>query len=149
MRIDEHFEHCAKAAQKPVRNALSEYANPKHKAATRSLGYALTLGDEASWRGLIIVLMSRLTIEERAALAFSTLRSMGPDEAAMTAKAALEEATAGMPIAAFDGVISEAAFWADLADPDELDAYCLACFNRMAPARQAAFLSFVQRRAVA
>jgi hypothetical protein len=45
--------------------------------------------------------------------------------------------------------MDQAAFWADMATPDELDAYALASFNRMAPQRQAAFLGFVQGRAAA
>jgi hypothetical protein len=45
--------------------------------------------------------------------------------------------------------MDQAVFWADMAEADELDAYCLASFNRMAPQRQAAFLGFIQGRAAA
>jgi hypothetical protein len=45
--------------------------------------------------------------------------------------------------------MDDAAFWADMAEPGELEAYCLASFKRMIPARQMDFLAFVQRRAAA
>ena len=54
-----------------------------------------------------------------------------------------------MPQAPLFNHMDQAAFWADMAEPDELDAYCLASFNRMHPARQSAFLAFVQRKAAA
>jgi hypothetical protein len=133
----------------PIRSTMSRHANPAHKKAARSLGYALTLGDEAAWSGFTIVVLSGLTLKERAALAFSTLQSMAPEEAAMTATAALEGAGVGMPIAPLFSHMDEAAHWADWADPAELDAYCLASFNRMGPHRQAAFLAFVQQEVAA
>jgi hypothetical protein len=54
-----------------------------------------------------------------------------------------------MPLPPLVNYMNEASFWADRAAPTELDAYCLATFNRMAPDRQAAFLDFIQRRAAA
>ncbi len=51
---------------------------------------------------------------------------------------------AGLPISYLFSVMDEAAFWADMAAPEELDAYCLASFQRMRPERQKAFLEFVQ-----
>lgn len=138
---------------KPSQNAMSKWAKPAHKSVARAVGYALTLGDEAAWQGLIIILVSRLSEAERAAFAFSTLSSLPDDHAIATVKAVLgvdlEGHGAGMPQAPLFSHMDQAAFWADMAEPDALDAYCLASFNRMAPARQAAFLSFVQRRAVA
>ena len=62
----------------------------------------------------------------------------------------LEELRPGWPGAAFMGrVMEEAAFWADMASRVELKAYCLATFQRMKPADQAAFLGYVQGRAAA
>ena len=54
-----------------------------------------------------------------------------------------------MPIAPLNGVMEQAEFWADLATPRELDAYALACTTRMAPARRAAFLTYVTQQVAA
>ena len=43
--------------------------------------------------------------------------------------------------------LPEARYWADQATAAEHEAYCLAAFEAMAPARQAAFLSYVGRAA--
>lgn len=72
-------------------NAMALYTNPAHKRIARSTGYPLTLGDEASFAGLSIVLIHRATARERAALAFACLRSLHPDHAAMTFDAARGE----------------------------------------------------------
>jgi len=85
----------------------------------------------------------------RAAIAWGALRELDPDDAAMFAGLFMPDDGAGPPIPAFDGVMQEAVFWASMASPRELDSYCLATFDRMAPARQAAFLGHVQRRAAA
>jgi hypothetical protein len=53
------------------------------------LGYALTLGDEAAWHSMTIVLMAKLTDRERAALAYAALNSLDEDTAHMTASVVL------------------------------------------------------------
>lgn len=57
----------------------------------------------------------------------------------------IEALRPGQPITAFDGVMAEAAFWADMASTAERKAYALACFNRLSVADRAAFLNYVQR----
>jgi hypothetical protein len=52
---------------------------------------------------------------------------------------------AGRPVVPLFNFMHEASVWADLAGPNELDAYCLASFNRMERAHQIAFLSHAQR----
>jgi hypothetical protein len=74
---------------KPRFNAMSKYAKRAHKAAARMLGYALTLGDEAAWHSMTIVLMAKLTDRERAALAYAALNSLDEDTAHMTASVVL------------------------------------------------------------
>lgn len=66
-----------------------------------------------------------------------------PAAAAPILEAALISMAAGAPIPALLGVMDQASFWADFATPAELDAYALACVNRMAPKRKAAFLAYV------
>ncbi|WP_135058839.1 hypothetical protein [Paracoccus salipaludis] len=62
----------------------------------------------------------------------------------------LEELRPGWPQVPFlCGVMEEAGFWADMASRVELKAYCLASYQRMTPADQAAFLGYVQGRAAA
>lgn len=112
------------------------------------LGYALTLGDTRTWWGLARVLTARLTMAERGALAFAALHSLDPDARAEVAEVALCSG-AGAPISPVTTYMDEAAFWADMAEPAELDAYALACVRAMKPGRRAAFLDFVQGRQAA
>ena len=51
---------------------------------------------------------------------------------------------AGMPMVPFGGVMDQAAFWADMASRSERKAYCLACYTRLSPRDQRAFLAYVQ-----
>lgn len=86
---------------------------------------------------------------ERAAQAFASLLNLDPETAEAVAISAVEHLRAGPPLPTFLSVMDDAQFWADLASPSELDAYCLASFNRMGPVRQAQFLEHVQDRRVA
>ncbi|MGR3562949.1 MAG: hypothetical protein ACU0FH_16760 [Heliomarina sp.] len=54
-----------------------------------------------------------------------------------------------MPIAPLFNHIDEAGFWAMSAQPEEIEAYCLATFNAMPVARQRAFLEYAQGRQAA
>ncbi|WP_299129589.1 hypothetical protein [uncultured Amaricoccus sp.] len=49
------------------------------------------------------------------------------------------------PVPPFNSFLAEARQWADFTSPSELDAYALAAFDRMRPARQTAFLAHVGR----
>lgn len=118
------------------------------KRVARGVGYALWLDNEDDWFGLPVILRARLDVRQRAALAFMALKSLDPDEAMQTAEAALYTG-AGSPQPPLFGFMDQAAFWADMAAPEELEAYCLASFNAMQRPRQAAFLDFVRGRAVA
>ena len=135
------------ATGKP-RTAMSKYAPDRHKRAARMLGYCLTLDTIDAWWCFAAVIDARLTVKERTALAFMALSSLDTDEATQVAQARLGDG-AGQPIPPLFDHMDEAAFWADLVFPDELEAYCLAAFNRMAPKLQAAFLDHVQARAAA
>ena len=84
-----------------------------HLKVVRMVGYVLTLGTQDAWLGLVPVLMARLTVDERAALAFMALNSLDREDATMTAEAALS-AGAGQPQAPLFGFMDQAAFWACL-----------------------------------
>ncbi len=118
------------------------------KSVCRSIGYAAWLDSTNAWSGLPVILRARLDARQRVALAFMALKALDRDDAVNAAEAALGTG-AGHPPAPFSSFMDEAAFWADYADPEELDAYCLASFKRMKPARQAAFLEHVKRRQAA
>lgn len=133
---------------KPHHHAMSKYAANRHKRAARMLGYSLTIGTPDAWWGLAPVLRARLTVRELMSLAFMALNALDRDAAAMTAEAALC-GRAGEPQPPFFGFMDQAAFWADMAAPEELEAYCLASFNAMPRDRQAAFLDHVQARKAA
>lgn len=77
----------------------------------------------------------------KVAVAWGALKELDPEDAAKVAAAFVR---AGPPVPAFDGVMAEAAFWADMATPTEHAAYALACFARLSPDRQTAFLAHVQ-----
>lgn len=117
---------------------------PEHiKKVSRSIGYALWLNGENQWLGLELVIPAHLDQQQREALAYMALKSLSYDDAKSIAESVLDIG-AGQPIAPLLNYMDEALFWADMAFPEELDAYCLASFERMDPARQAAFLEHVQ-----
>ena len=127
---------------------ISQHIPDNIKRVSRSVGYALLLDTFEDWDGLSLILRARLSDRQRAALAFMALKSLDQDDATLTAETALSGG-AGQPMAPLFNYMDQAVFWADMAEADELNAYCLASFNRMAPQRQAAFLGFIQGRAAA
>ncbi len=118
-----------------------------HNRVVRSLRFALTLGGFDSWHALGLILKSRLTTEELGGIAYAAIHALGAELSEQVFRAA--HGGAGAPIAPLQGHLDEAAFWADMAQPDELEAYCLASFKAMPATRKAAFLDFVQGRAAA
>lgn len=128
--------------------SISQHIPDHIKRVSKAVGCALWLDSFDNWDGLSLILRARLDARQRAALAFIVLKSLDRSDGTLTAQTALTEGT-GSPIPPLFNYMDEAVFWADMATPDELDAYCLASFNRMAPARQAAFLGFAQGREAA
>lgn len=118
-----------------------------HDRTGRCLALALTTHGGDGWETFARLLRLRLAPDERVALALAALRAC--DEA--DAEELLDGLTsgAGEPQAAFLSPMDQAAFWADMASPDELEAYCLASFKGMARGRQDAFIDYVQGRRAA
>jgi len=112
------------------------------KRVCRSIGYAAWLDSTDAWFGLPVILRARLDARQRVALAFMALKALDRDDAVKTVEAVLGSG-AGQPQAPLFGFVDQAAFWADMADPEELEAYCIASFNAMPPGRQAAFIDYV------
>lgn len=128
--------------------SVSKQFPRKLKSVARCVGYAAWLDTPDAWLSLPVVLAARLEPQQRAALAYAALRSLDPEHAATVCDAVLPDG-AGQPIAPLFNHMDEAAFWADMAAPEELEAYCLASFKAMPRPRQAAFLDFVLGRQVA
>lgn len=53
------------------------------------MGFALTLGTFEAWQGFGFILAARLSKQERAALAYAALSSLGADDGYRVASAAL------------------------------------------------------------
>ena len=73
------------------KTSFSALMHRPHLKVVRMLGYVLTLGTQDAWWGLVPVLMARLTVEERASLAFMALFSLDHECASQTADAALSQ----------------------------------------------------------
>ncbi|MCB1333272.1 MAG: hypothetical protein KDK26_06370 [Roseivivax sp.] len=131
------------------KRSFSTLIKPQYLKVVRSLGYALTLGDADAWIAFSQILVARLADQERAAVAYAALMSLDdPATALAVAETVLGRGT-GIPVAPFSDLAGQAAYWADMADADELEAYCMAIFNRLEPDTQAAFVRYVQTRAAA
>ena len=72
-----------------------------------------------------------------------------PRDACHIMAAALDDLSAGMPGAPLFSFMDAANWWADLASEPELKAYLLACWTRLSPKAQTAFLRYIERGAAA
>ncbi|WP_343501956.1 MULTISPECIES: hypothetical protein [Roseobacteraceae] len=106
------------------------------------MGYALTLNSEAGWYAFSHIVAARLSIAERAALAFSVLSSMPTAQTATICRAVLP-GELGAPISPLIGSIDESRWWSSFADECELDAYAVASVHAMQPDRRREFIDFV------
>lgn len=127
-----------------------------HQRALLAMETALKLHPQTdAWRDLEHVLRARLTPIERACLLASVIPANEPEllievfDAVAPVARVIDCTGAGMPGLPMEGKAEEAAFWADLAEPVELRAYCLATFKRMSPKDKADFLSHVLERSAA
>ena len=130
-----------------VQRPRSDDISPKTKSVAREVGYAIHGGHIEDWH-LLTLALCHLEDEERAALAWAVLRSLTFEQVELVVGTIFPE-VARSPLPPVFDIAEEAAFWADWATSDELAAYCLACFNRLSPARRGEFLDFVQGREAA
>lgn len=126
---------------------IMPFANPDHKSASQTFGYALTLGDADAWLGAINVFQVRLTESELASAGFAFLKAQPLERAALTAEAVLGQS--GTPLSPLLSEMDEAMFWADIADLKYIKACVLAGYNRMPLHDQVAFIDYVYGRAAA
>ena len=137
-------EEAGRASRPARRSLMSIYAKPRHKAAARVLGYAVTLNSAEAWCAAATIWHVRLTPQEAAGMAWAALKAMEPEIALMTVETAL--GGAGAPLPTFHDLVDEAGFWADMATPDERAAYAVACFNRFSKRERDEFRAFVEAR---
>ena len=121
---------------------VSNHITNVHTRASGLVGLALALGDFSAWSCVSGVWKLLLSTEERAALAYAALKALKPPQAEAVAQAVLGDA--GPPLAPFLNPLEDATWWADIASPAELRAYCLAAFDRLPPHEQRDFLEFAQ-----
>ncbi|WP_208353358.1 hypothetical protein [Pseudaestuariivita rosea] len=105
---------------------------------SRVLGYCLTTGDFEGWTAFAALAMARLTVEERAALAWAALQSLDtPEQAELVTEAVLTPA--GDPLPTFLNPMQDARWWAEMATNTERKAYALAAYEALPFADQMAF----------
>jgi len=73
---------------------MQDHAEDRHKRAARMLGYVLLSDTPEAWAGLSVVLLARLTVEERGKLAFAALRALEPRHRQIVLDAAEQGASA-------------------------------------------------------
>ena len=129
-------------------NSLKQFMPDAYKRVARMVAYALTIGEDTHWVSLLDVLRVRLEPKERGAIAWAMLQSLESEQAAAVARSVLPS-NCRMPLPPLLNCKEEAALWAEVATPGEIEVYCWAAFQRMNPKRQSAFLNHVERRAVA
>lgn len=111
------------------------------------LGFALTLGEADAWSGFASVAITRLSIEERAALAWAALRSLdAPDQAEAVSEAVLK--FSGYPLPTFLNPMSDARHWASLASLRERKAYALAAYEALPQRDRLAFRKHISEEEI-
>lgn len=119
---------------------LSRFMLDRHKRAAKTLGYVLTLAEPMKWAATARIWEARLNPTERYELARSVMLAMQPED--IEAVIADVTGAAGYPLPSFLDPLADAQWWAGLANPAELRAYCLAAFMSMTKREQGAFLDF-------
>ena len=115
-----------------------------YRSAMRALGLALTADDPGGWDAARFVLPARLTPHERMGAMLAALASM-PDADRRWAWGFAMGDGAGAPSPPLFDPMTEALWWAELAEPAELRAYAVACHERMSPADRAAFSQAIRK----
>lgn len=119
-----------------------------HFKAVKTLAYVLKSGTAGAWHGLVTVLSTRLSKQELKALALVVLEALDRDDASQVAEAVLYGG-AGQPQPPLFSYMDQAAFWAEMAEPEEIEAYLIVTYGAMPRSRQVDFLNYVQKRRAA
>lgn len=125
----------------PAANLTGDYTNENPGALAGATG-----ADLHSWLEWVDLNIQR---EAAARSLMEAVLACDPRDRIPLMERFIEAMRPGQPVPAFDSVMAEAAFWADMASTAELKAYALACYSRMSASDQQAFLGYVQGRAAA
>lgn len=126
---------------------IRDHLSRDHTRASRMLGCALHADDAEIWLDAALVWRARLTAKERAAAAYSLIRSLDAEDQQAVVETLF--GSQGMPIPPLLSNMEEAADWAFFAEPEQRKATALACFDNMPPNDQAAFLDHITTRRAA
>lgn len=108
-KLDAKHDFTVKSLErKGPKNSRSRLTKALAKVVARSVGFVLTLGEEADWHGLTIVLL-RLPDEQRAALSFACLKSLSFQQIEDVVNAATENSYS--PTTPLFNVVDEALSW--------------------------------------
>ncbi len=78
------------ASMPQERSILAKWMPARIKSVSRAIGYCLLLDDGDAWFSLPPILAVRLSAPERAALAYTALKALNPEDAQNVACAALQ-----------------------------------------------------------
>ncbi len=125
--------------------SFEKMLSDKHRRVSRSLAFLLHDGDNDRWCDAWIIWRARLTPTERVQLAYSSIKSLDPEQTLMVVETVF--ASWGVPLPPFLDLVGESSDWAAFAHPEQRNAVFFACWNEMSPKERAEFLDHVSRRA--
>ncbi|MDB3929920.1 hypothetical protein N9413_12135 [Paracoccaceae bacterium] len=102
-----------------------------HRRVGRYVSIALIVGEAQHWLYLRTIMAGLLLPRERAALAFSVMASLDPDQRSMVSHATAQRAVLGPPLATLADVRDDAEWWSRNASIQERKIYLMACLNRL------------------
>ena len=106
-------------------------APEQHKAACRTLLYALGLMESNGWLTCKTILKARLNQRELACIAFAALRALNEEERQKTIEMSYEiDAPAGYPNP-YGNIKDDAQWWASIASQHEHEAYLMAAYKQL------------------
>jgi hypothetical protein len=118
-----------------------------HRRVARYVGIALIVGEAQHWIYLKTILRGLLTPRERAALAFSVMASLDPNQRSMVSHATAQRAVLGPPLATLADVRDDAEWWSRNASIQERKIYLMACLNRLSEVDRRDLTNYLTGRA--
>ena len=126
------------------------WLKPRHRGAARTLGLALTLGNQAQyWHWTAGIWQARLSRAECSNVLAAAIAAAHPKDAVQLMEEGLTYFSAGAPIPPLFSFEDEAKDWAGLACNPERLAYTAAGFTHLPVGKQRAFVEAISRRIAA
>lgn len=144
----ENIEKIRSLTNRKSGSIVGKFMKSEHKRMARMIGYTLAIGDANAWAGFTTVARARLTIKERAALAWAALHALDtPEQAERVAQTVLTAADHPLPV--FLSPMEDARWWASVASLNERKAYALAAYEALPLAEQIAFRKHISEVEIA